>query len=253
MITYTGVPKSEVFTGDGVQKDFPFNFDPGDASYVRVYVNDNLLAAGKYSVNLSGHGGTVTLQSPLPVGNSLVILIDVPVTQEVDIQNNTAFLPEILETALDKLTLILKQQAEELERCAKLPPSEGAQESWSELLASLASAAQYAEIAKKQAALAQEAARQVTRQNIELSGNRITLSPVPWTMYKCTEPLSALILTNLPKVDWDTIIYFTTGSGGISLVVPEGTGWIGTVPDWKPNSKYVLCINNGNLIAGKVN
>ena len=54
-------------------------------------------------------GGTVTMDTPPAAGSRLYITLDVPTTQETDIQNNTPFLPEIVETALDKLTLICKQ------------------------------------------------------------------------------------------------------------------------------------------------
>lgn len=118
--------KAGPYICDGVQKEYPFTFPLIDASHIAVYTAEGengeaqRLTAG-YRVELAETGGTVVLDEPLPKGHRIAIIRSVPVTQETDIQNNTAFFPEIMEDAFDKLTMIVQQQGEVLDRCAKVP------------------------------------------------------------------------------------------------------------------------------------
>lgn len=118
--------KAGPYICDGVQKEYPFVFPVMDAAHIAVYAADGengyarRLTEG-YRVELAETGGTVVLDEPLPKGHRIAIIRSVPVTQETDIQNNTAFFPEIMEDAFDKLTMIVQQQSEVLDRCAKVP------------------------------------------------------------------------------------------------------------------------------------
>ena len=118
MTVASSVSKSGPYVGDGVQTEFPFAFRVLDASHLAVYLGEELLPESEYSVTLTDSGGTVVFAAA-PVGQ-VVILRDVPLTQETDLQNNTAFFPEVLETGYDKLTMICQQLAEELSRCVKV-------------------------------------------------------------------------------------------------------------------------------------
>ena len=126
MTVATQSSKSGPWTADGVQTQYPFAFPVMDAAHIAVYVaeSDNRYArklTSGYRVDLAEDGGTVVLDKPLEKGQLIAIIRSVPTTQETDIQNNTAFYPEIMEDAFDKLTMIVQQQGEVLERCAKVP------------------------------------------------------------------------------------------------------------------------------------
>lgn len=119
MAIYTTNAKSGPYMGDGSQTTFPFDFPVTDAESVKVYLNGALVESG-----VSVGKGEVTFSTPPSSGSTVIILRRVAITQETDIQNNTAFYPEIIETALDKLTMICQQFDEELDRCISVPVGE---------------------------------------------------------------------------------------------------------------------------------
>ena len=110
------------FVCTGSQTEFPFAFYALETGHIAVYVNGARITSG-YSVTLNGEsGGTVVMDAAPEKGTRLVILRNVPFTQLTDIQNNTAFLPEIIEQMSDKLTMICQQLKEELSRCVRVDP-----------------------------------------------------------------------------------------------------------------------------------
>lgn len=109
--------KAGPYTGDGKTTEFPYTFPVVDLRTVKVYVDGALQETG-----VTVTEGKVTLSTAPGKGVPVAILREVPVTQTTDIQNNTAFYPEIMESAFDKLTMICQQLAEELERCVRFPP-----------------------------------------------------------------------------------------------------------------------------------
>lgn len=68
-------------------------------------------------------GGTVTMIVPPATGETLTIIRDMSFTQQTDYVENDDFPAESHERALDKLTMIVQQQQEEIDRSLKL--SEG--------------------------------------------------------------------------------------------------------------------------------
>jgi len=118
----TMTAKAGPFDCDGVQTEFPFAFDPLDSSYLTVYVNADIVSSG-YTTTLNASGGTVTFSTPPESGARVAILRNVPPTQLVDLQNNTAFLPEVIEGMGDKLTAIAQQIMEVEERAFVVPPT----------------------------------------------------------------------------------------------------------------------------------
>ena len=107
------------FACDGVQVEFPFEFRVEEAEHLRVYKDDLPVESG-YTVRLLENGGSVVFPA---AGSAVAVERNVPTTQEVDLQNNTAFLPEVLEGALDKLTMICQQLQSRLARSMVLPPT----------------------------------------------------------------------------------------------------------------------------------
>ena len=77
----------------------------------------------RFTVRLLENGGSVVFAAAPAAGSAVAVERNVPTTQEVDLQNNTAFLPEVLEGALDKLTMICQQLQSRLARSMVLPPT----------------------------------------------------------------------------------------------------------------------------------
>lgn len=109
---------------DGTQTVFPFFFNVRDTGHLSVYLDSAELDASQYQTILSGDGGSVTLNQPPPVGSRLAILRNVPFVQETDLQNHTAFYPEVIEGALDLAVMRDQQLREMLSRCIQLSATE---------------------------------------------------------------------------------------------------------------------------------
>ena len=108
MSVYSSLSKSGPYVADGKQVNFPYGFYALDPSHVAVFVDAERVLKG-LDITVGHTGGTVTFDVPPSVGRRVTILRDVPFTQENDWQNNTAFYPEIIETAFDKLTMMVQQ------------------------------------------------------------------------------------------------------------------------------------------------
>ena len=120
------------FEGNGVTVLFPFAFkvfEPTDLWVVSVDATDvetTLVYGTDYSVTLnldqnSNAGGSITLTVPLPVGTTMVITTDLEALQPVDLTNQGGFYPSVINTALDRLTILVQQLAEGVARAAKVP------------------------------------------------------------------------------------------------------------------------------------
>ena len=120
------------YIGNGLQREFPFTFPILDTQHVAVYLNGAIVSDGFSVEPVEGGGGVVVFSDPPPSGHIVMILRNVPITQLTDIQNHTAFLPEVIETMADKLTMICQQLREILSRVVTVPP--GVDSTWEELM-----------------------------------------------------------------------------------------------------------------------
>jgi len=115
------------YNGNGSVVDFavPFRFLVN--SDVQVILIDALgvettqVEVTNYTLVGAGDaaGGTVTMLVAPATGERLTVLRDVPATQETDYVENDSFPAESHEDALDKLTMIVQQQAELIARTLK--------------------------------------------------------------------------------------------------------------------------------------
>ena len=83
---------------------------------------------------------------------------------------------------------------------------------------------------------------------IELNTATPSFTPIAGAVYKCTTALTSLTLTNIPVVDNDIVIYFTTHSStAFTLTATDlvGKWWNINSPTFQTDSEYVICINNG--------
>jgi hypothetical protein len=129
MTVLTTIAKAGPYAGAGTTGPFTVPFRFLDASHLRVIrtlglVETVLVLGTDYTVTGVGLStGTVTLTDPLPVGQTLTVVRNVPATQDADYVAGDAFPAESHEEALDKLTMLVQQNSEELARSAKLPAS----------------------------------------------------------------------------------------------------------------------------------
>lgn len=113
------------FTGNGVQRDFPFAFKVFSADQVKVVVSagngESTLDSSAYAVTLEADqddnpGGVVTLTTPLGEGSVLAILSAVPMVQPMVLTNRGGFYPSTLNDSADRAVILAQQLSERLDR-----------------------------------------------------------------------------------------------------------------------------------------
>ena len=122
-----------VSTGNGSTTEFPFNAPVAAASEIKVFTV--VIATGVQTLQTQGGSGTydysvainastkyatITVNNPLPDTHKIVIMRNVPLTQETDYVEGDAFGAETHEAALDKLTMIAAQISEVADRSIKV-------------------------------------------------------------------------------------------------------------------------------------
>ena len=123
------------YTGNGVAVAFPFGFKVFQAADVLVSftsvagIEVALTLDSDYTVALNDDqdaapGGVVTLGTPLAVGELLTLTSQVPATQPVVLANLGAFLPDVINGALDRLTILVQQAMGSFSRGLQFPVSE---------------------------------------------------------------------------------------------------------------------------------
>ncbi len=116
--------RSGPYAGDDLNKTFSYHFRIDDKSHIDVVKiqvdgSESLLALdGEYQVTGVGNraGGTVVLTQALASGESLVILRDQPLRQEMDLENQGPFFAEEVERAFDHSVMRDQELAERLGR-----------------------------------------------------------------------------------------------------------------------------------------
>ncbi|UZP68551.1 discoidin domain-containing protein [Desulfovibrio mangrovi] len=117
------------YVGNGTQSDWPILFPffaPEEVKAIRTDVagGDSALEYGSdYSVVPLEAGGTCICS--LGDGERLTLFLELEPTQEVDLRNTGILAPEILERSLDRLTLMVQQQQEQISRCVQVDRTSG--------------------------------------------------------------------------------------------------------------------------------
>lgn len=123
-----------IYLGNGATKEWPFSFAITQASDVKVsivnasgeisnltidYYVDTINKKVLYPGYASGQAPAESEQPPiLPVGWKIIIYRSVPITQETDLGTNWPF--NRIEESLDKLTMIVQDQKEQIDRSVKV-------------------------------------------------------------------------------------------------------------------------------------
>lgn len=126
--------KAGPYTGNGATVAFPFSFKVFAADELRVVRTDlaglesDLSMGSDYSVTLNANqdatpGGTVTMAAAPGSGLLITITSKLPNLQPMDLTNQGAFYPKVLNNALDRLTILVQQLAEQVGRTLRTPIS----------------------------------------------------------------------------------------------------------------------------------
>jgi hypothetical protein len=119
------------YSGNSATTVFPVNYYFLENSHLQVILVSNNVETiqtitSQYTVTGAGNpaGGSVTMVAAPPTGTQLIIVRNVPATQETDYLANDPFPAESHERALDKLTMLVQQQTEITSRAIKFPTSD---------------------------------------------------------------------------------------------------------------------------------
>lgn len=125
--------KAGPFIGNNATTAFPFSFKVFQASDLLVVranssgAETTLVLDTDYTValNVNAPGGTVTLPAALATGYTLVVTTNLDALQPVDLTNQGAFYPSVINSALDRLTILIQQLFERMGRAIAFPLSDG--------------------------------------------------------------------------------------------------------------------------------
>lgn len=128
--------KAGPYACNGSTVAFPFSFKVFQAGDVRVILTDtgeaesDLVLGTNYTVVLNADqdtnpGGTVTTVAPYAAGNLITLTSRVQNLQPVTLTNQGGFYPKVINTALDRLTILVQQVVEQVGRAVKTPISSG--------------------------------------------------------------------------------------------------------------------------------
>jgi len=132
-MTVSSEIKRADYTGNGSTTAFATQFRFLQNSDVKVILTVTATALETEQVEITNYtltgadldaGGTVTMLIAPAVGETLTIKRDVPLTQGTDYVENDTFPAESHEDALDKLTMLVQQLQEEIDRSIKLTESQ---------------------------------------------------------------------------------------------------------------------------------
>ena len=132
------VRKAGPYVGTGATRALPFTFKAFGAADLRVVWSDTStgvetdLALGvDYTVTLNSNqdaspGGTVTPTAAWSSVQRITITTDIDALQPVDLTNQGGFYPTVINTALDRLTMLIQQVLEEMGRTLRVAISDDA-------------------------------------------------------------------------------------------------------------------------------
>ena len=112
--------KAHYYEGSELRLPFPV-LRPEHVTLVLVdlQTGEETLVESGYTVTGCGTD-RVDVQYPIPQGKKLTVYRELPLTQEMDLENGTAFDGEVVETHMDILAMQIQQVAEEVERSVKI-------------------------------------------------------------------------------------------------------------------------------------
>lgn len=207
--------KAGPYLGNGTIVTFPFSFKVFKKEDLAIIYADEhgieqlMLLESDYTVQLNTEqettpGGTVTLIHAPATGARVTITSTLEYMQPVKITNQGGFYPQIINDALDRLTIFVQQLSEQVERSIKVKITSNKDPD--ELVASLED---NAALAKQSAADAKESERIATQSAEELKGYRAGKQPSFQEAY-CNEiggyPKGAVLLGADHITHWQNMV-----------------------------------------------
>ncbi len=133
-MTVSSTTNKATYSGNGTTTTFTVPFYFLAAADLQVILRSSAgvetvqTLTSQYTVTGAGvpSGGTVTMVTAPASGTTLTILRNIEATQQTDLLPNDRLPAESLETALDKLTMLVQQLDEETGRSLKYPSSDAA-------------------------------------------------------------------------------------------------------------------------------
>lgn len=115
------------YNGNGTTRVFSVPFPVLSAEHLKIVVTDSTGVeteiTSNYTVNQACNALTYPTQesglSPLADGYALTIARNTPLTQEIDLHNGATLAAEVLENGYDKITYILQELKEQVDRAVK--------------------------------------------------------------------------------------------------------------------------------------
>lgn len=125
------INRSGPYSGNGVTTDFEYKFKILEPQHLQVIRTDAsgadsilVLDADYIVTGIGNDGGGSAVIVPAPAaGSRITLLLDVPFTQETDLENQGAYYAETVEQALDLIVMRLQQLKERAARAVTIPPS----------------------------------------------------------------------------------------------------------------------------------
>lgn len=110
------------YTADGSQVDYSFTFPFISSSDIEVYEDGSITATTDYTLTpeVDNIGGTITFDTAPADGVVVHIVRDVPLTQLLDLIAYGSFPAEAIESAFDKLTMLVQQAGNDLDLVVNL-------------------------------------------------------------------------------------------------------------------------------------
>ena len=123
------VNRSGPYVCNGVTTHFPYGFRIYDAAHLRVILTDpqgteSMLTLGTdYTVSGVGDsdGGAIDTAAAYAAGYRVTLVLNVPFTQNIDLENQGAYFAETIERAIDLQTQMSLQLKEQVARSVVLP------------------------------------------------------------------------------------------------------------------------------------
>jgi hypothetical protein len=131
MTVASEVNRAGPYACNGTTVIFPFGFKIYDQSHVKVILIDSvgvetvLILGTDYSVTGVDNdaGGSIVAATAYPAGKTITILLDVPFTQDIDLENQGAYYAEVVERGFDLVMQRLLQLKERMNRAFTAPPN----------------------------------------------------------------------------------------------------------------------------------
>ena len=154
------------YTGNGIAVEFAIPFPFLDASHLKVWqLSDNVQ---KQRTDWTERNGNLVFKTAPASGAKILIMREIPLTQETDYRENEILPAETLERNFDRLTMQVQQLYEKIQRSVMVDVFDNTQTSdlLPQIHRNLADTFQYAQTAKEQAQSAGIAAQTANKQAV---------------------------------------------------------------------------------------